>query len=216
MEMKVKLRKIEEHDDRPAVLERMENKKQTQTESICQEADKLVNKDRQETYGHPYRNFRETADLWNVILGRKLQPGVFLTPEDIGLCMIAVKLARQVNLPKRDNLVDIAGYAKTLDMCDEYKREKLEELVQISEEVKGYSELDEELYPEEDECIPSPHRGQKYSHKSRHTGEYACSPEYAAKRRIRADNEDEDEDFYREDSSHLPNARDTTPNPIRV
>ncbi len=36
-----------------------------------------------------------------------------ITATDVPLCMIAVKLARQVHRHKRDNLVDIAGYART-------------------------------------------------------------------------------------------------------
>jgi hypothetical protein len=32
---------------------------------------------------------------------------------DIPLCMVAIKLARQSHHHKRDNLVDIAGYART-------------------------------------------------------------------------------------------------------
>jgi len=35
---------------------------------------------------------------------------------DVPLCMIAVKLARQAHRHKRDNLVDIAGYARTAAM----------------------------------------------------------------------------------------------------
>lgn len=79
-------------------------------ETILAEADRLVSSDRQNDYGHPYDDFSKTAAMWTVILGTEVKP------EQIPLCMIAVKLSRQVNKPKRDNLVDIAGYAKTADM----------------------------------------------------------------------------------------------------
>jgi hypothetical protein len=31
--------------------------------------------------------------------------------------MCCVKLSRQVNAPKRDNMVDLAGYAETVQWC---------------------------------------------------------------------------------------------------
>jgi hypothetical protein len=50
-----------------------------------------------------------TAKFWSEILGLPV------TPEQVALCMIAVKMSREVNAHKRDNLVDIAGYARTLE-----------------------------------------------------------------------------------------------------
>jgi hypothetical protein len=35
--------------------------------------------------------------------------------------MIGVKMSRECNRPKRDNRVDLAGYAETLDMVVNYK-----------------------------------------------------------------------------------------------
>jgi hypothetical protein len=40
-----------------------------------------------------------------------------LTAEEVGMFMCCVKLSRQVNAPKRDNLVDLAGYAETVQWC---------------------------------------------------------------------------------------------------
>ena len=36
-------------------------------------------------------------------------------------CMIAVKISRECHRPKRDNRVDIAGYAEALDMVVNYR-----------------------------------------------------------------------------------------------
>lgn len=80
-------------------------------ESICQEADRIVAGERRSDYGHPFDNFTHTGALWATILGVDE-----VTPEQVGLCMIAVKLSRHTHAPKRDNLVDMAGYAKTLDL----------------------------------------------------------------------------------------------------
>jgi hypothetical protein len=41
-----------------------------------------------------------------------------ITPRQVALMMIGVKLAREVNTPKRDNLLDIAGYVKCIDIID--------------------------------------------------------------------------------------------------
>ena len=52
--------------------------------------------------------------MWGVILD--VGP---LSAEDVALCMIAVKLARQATRPKRDNIVDIAGYARVLELIQQ-------------------------------------------------------------------------------------------------
>lgn len=83
--------------------------------NILEEANGLVNGARQGDYGHPLDDFTRTAAMWSAILGHPV------TPEQVGLCMCAVKISRQCNRPKRDNLVDLAGYAATVDMVIEEK-----------------------------------------------------------------------------------------------
>jgi hypothetical protein len=86
--------------------------------NILEEANSLVHGDRQAAYGHPLDDFSRTAKMWSAILGHEV------TAEQVGLCMCAVKLSRQVNKPKRDNLVDLAGYAATVQMVldEKYRR----------------------------------------------------------------------------------------------
>lgn len=86
-------------------------------ESVCAEADRIVSGDRQASYGHPIYDFTRTARIWEVILD--LDAGR-IRPEQVGLCMIGVKLARELHRPKRDNLTDICGYAKTVSMIHEH------------------------------------------------------------------------------------------------
>jgi len=81
-------------------------------ESILEEAQRLVHGDRGEDYGHPIEDFTRTGKLWGAILD------IEVSPREVALCMVALKISREVNKPKRDNRVDAAGYFETLDMVD--------------------------------------------------------------------------------------------------
>lgn len=84
--------------------------------TILQEAQSLVYGDRQAAYGHPYDDYTRTARMWEAILG--MRPFT-ITPRIACLMMAAVKISREVNAPKRDNLVDLAGYAACAARCTE-------------------------------------------------------------------------------------------------
>lgn len=86
-------------------------------ETVLEEAQRLIYNDRNETYDHPLDNFRRIAAIWSVIFNAPV------TEEQVGLAMVGVKLAREAYLPKRDNLVDGAGYFGTVQMVkDERER----------------------------------------------------------------------------------------------
>jgi hypothetical protein len=89
---------------------------ETEKVNILLEADNLVNGARQDSYGHPIDDYTRTAGLMSHLLDTKLKEP--LTAEDAILCMCAVKLSREVNKHKRDNLVDLAGYAQCLQMVE--------------------------------------------------------------------------------------------------
>jgi hypothetical protein len=80
-------------------------------ETVLEEAQRLIFGDRQAAYGHPFDDFTRTGRIWGAILGIPDVP-----PELVGLCMVGVKLSREVNHPKRDNRTDGAGYLGTVDM----------------------------------------------------------------------------------------------------
>lgn len=84
--------------------------------SILDEAKAVTEGVRQSDYGHPADDFNRAARMWSGILAPKLRDSVEVTAMDVPLCMIAVKLARQAHRHKRDNLIDIAGYARTVAM----------------------------------------------------------------------------------------------------
>ena len=77
--------------------------------TVLQEADKLINGQRQSDYGHPIDNFTQTGRIWGAILNVPDIPA-----ETVGLMMIGAKISRETNVHKRDNLVDAAGYAGTV------------------------------------------------------------------------------------------------------
>lgn len=72
---------------------------------ILEEARSLVDGERQSAYGSPTQNIKDIAELWSVWFGREV------TPRDVAMAMVLVKISREKNLHKKDNLVDLAGYA---------------------------------------------------------------------------------------------------------
>jgi hypothetical protein len=86
------------------------------SETVLDTALRITDGSRQADYGHPRDDFARTATMWTGILAGRLRDGAAIAAGDIPLCMIAVKLARQAHRHKRDNLVDIAGYARTASM----------------------------------------------------------------------------------------------------
>jgi hypothetical protein len=80
-------------------------------ETILEEAQRLVHGDRGADYGHPVDDYTRTGRLWGAILGLP-----DLDPRLCALMMAAVKVSREVNKHKRDNLTDLAGYAECAQM----------------------------------------------------------------------------------------------------
>jgi len=80
-------------------------------EDALAEASRLITGDRNQTYGTPTQNFTDTANVWNTILRRKLKDGERIEPGEVAAMMVGLKLVRMVAQPRRDNWVDIAGYA---------------------------------------------------------------------------------------------------------
>jgi hypothetical protein len=87
---------------------------QPDKESILAEAERLVNGPRAESYGPPQKNFTDIAYGWSKILSLNTIGGI--TPAQVALCMIWLKMMRfQNGKPDRDSIVDIAGYAATIE-----------------------------------------------------------------------------------------------------
>ena len=97
----------------------MAEKMTDQSDNVLEEANKLIYGDRNKDYGHPRDNMQAIATLWNNYLAAKPDNFKHITPKDVTMFMILVKVAREAHLPKRDNLVDIAGYAGVADRLSE-------------------------------------------------------------------------------------------------
>ena len=68
-----------------------------------------VLRERAGAYGPPAASMASIAARWSVTLGRPV------TPQQVVLCMIDLKLARLAHDPShRDSLVDVIGYAALL------------------------------------------------------------------------------------------------------
>lgn len=76
-----------------------------------EEALSLVQGNRQDDYGNPFDNFTAHAEIAEAMGMPRL------TPQQIAMHMMACKISRQIHRPKRDNLVDLAGYVLTYREC---------------------------------------------------------------------------------------------------
>lgn len=82
---------------------------------ILQEAYKIVNQDRQNTYGHPKDDYTKVTNIYQTLTGHQL------TLTDALLFMVSVKLARlKTNLDlgqlHYDTLLDAIGYLTCINM----------------------------------------------------------------------------------------------------
>lgn len=76
----------------------------TNITSEMQEAADLVNGDRQEAYGCAYKEAKRLAAMFSAVLD-------FEVPvRKVPLLLMCLKISREANAPKRDNLVDLHGY----------------------------------------------------------------------------------------------------------
>ena len=88
-------------------------------ESVLQEAERLVNGDRQASYGSATESFERIAGFWHTYLKNKLKDTDCITAKDVASMMILMKVSRSVTSSKRDNWVDIAGYAELGSQLEE-------------------------------------------------------------------------------------------------
>ena len=86
--------------------------------SILAEAEEIVNGSRHSDYGDARESFGRIATIASVMTGKEL------SPEDCCAVLMAVKLVRESFAHKRDNLVDLCGYAHIMNELNENESEK--------------------------------------------------------------------------------------------
>ena len=94
--------------------------KPSQHATILHEALSITSEERHKSYGHPRQNHETTAAFWSAYLRRKYGADApQLEGRDVCLMMILLKISRDSHFTTRDNLVDIAGYARNAEMIEE-------------------------------------------------------------------------------------------------
>ena len=116
--LKEEFRVLVKKEFRPSVSEELPETPDPSVPSILEEAMECTSGDRRRDYAHPLPNHQRIAAYWNAHLHSVGIEGV-LTPADVALMMILLKVARQARTPKRDNLVDIAGYARCVAQIEQ-------------------------------------------------------------------------------------------------
>lgn len=88
---------------------------------LLEEADHIINGDREKTYGSPDKNLKLIAHYWSGHLSIVLKSNVALTIDDVCVMMVLLKQARLANTPNHhDSIVDTAGYMALMDKCQEF------------------------------------------------------------------------------------------------
>lgn len=77
--------------------------------TITEEAQKLVNGDRQQDYGDMQDSFQRIAGLWSAYTG------IHIDALDVAKMMILLKVSRAKYQNHRDSYVDIVGYVECAD-----------------------------------------------------------------------------------------------------
>lgn len=94
------------------------------SKNILEEALRIVDGDRGKFYGHPLDNHGNTAEFWASYLKRKFGVEINLKGRDVCLMMVLLKISRDANRPKEDNLLDICGYTRNAQMIDEERERR--------------------------------------------------------------------------------------------
>ena len=82
-------------------------------ETILAEAERIVNGPRRVEYGGCLESFQRIATMWSAYFG------IDISPEDVAMAQVMLKVCRAKQGMHRDSLVDIAGYARCVEIMSE-------------------------------------------------------------------------------------------------
>lgn len=104
---------MSEHPTAPNAFSGLIPKKEESVRaSVLNEANRIVNGERANTYGGPEDSFKTIAGLWEAYLTKPGKTFVTISPSDVAIMLALLKVARLKNSPNhRDSWVDLAGYA---------------------------------------------------------------------------------------------------------
>ena len=100
-------------DNNYVVFAKVEDVNKESKQSILDEAKAIVEGRRQSDYGDPVESFERIAKTASMIMGKDL------SPEECCAVLMAVKIVREGYRHKRDNLVDLCGYAHIMNEIKE-------------------------------------------------------------------------------------------------
>jgi hypothetical protein len=94
-----------------------------QPEGILQTAIEITSGDRRRDYDKATPNHERIASLWNAYIKARKHPDSEMSPSDVALMMVLLKIARGAYTPTRDTAVDIAGYARCFAQINKFEVE---------------------------------------------------------------------------------------------
>ena len=100
----------ESRSDGGVIFKKVEDMEEENKQSILDEAKAIVEGSRQSDYGDAVNNFERIAAIVNSVY-----PELNITSQQCCMVLIAVKLIREGYRHKRDNLVDLCGYAEIMN-----------------------------------------------------------------------------------------------------
>jgi len=92
--------------------------KESDDEDVLDIAARITRGDRQAVYGPPEQDFRKTADMWTGLFQYMLAEEAKFEPRHVAMALICMKMSREFHQRKKDNWVDIAGYARCGSLCE--------------------------------------------------------------------------------------------------
>jgi hypothetical protein len=87
-------------------------------EDVLDIAARITRGDRQAVYGQPEQDFKKTADMWTGLFQYMLAGEAKFEPRHVAMALICMKMSREFHQRKKDNWVDIAGYARCGSLCE--------------------------------------------------------------------------------------------------
>ena len=104
---------IRREDKHCVTFKEVKDMNEENNKSILSEAEEIVNGSRHSDYGDARESFSRVATIASVMTGKEL------APEDCCAVLMAVKLVRESFAHKRDNLIDLCGYAYIMNEIKE-------------------------------------------------------------------------------------------------